>query len=906
MLSDRKISLLLVVAILLATPLYLLYRTLQADEQQQAQQRFEQRARLSFNHAEQNLGALQEQLVALRNLMALKPELSRAQFDLFTSQLNMSAYGIAAFEWIPRVPRSERTQWTARARSEGVFDFRITDSGKTTQDLFPIYYTSSAQMNGLSLGIDLASKPAVLKALQLSAQHDHIHLGISENTQLDETEGAEVRLLLPVFGYAEDTGNVRSLRGYVSAMIRFEEAINIMLGPVLSSLNGLGLEIFDDNSGTAPLFSSTGRSLPQKLPQISFEQPLGDIRLRYRFIDISPPAPWWQPSRPTLMVLGITLSALVVLLLLQRSIRRRAQAEALAQQQGRSLQAVRNEYHNLFEKVIEGVYSATLDGRFMKVNPALARAFSYETPAEMLNNINHIGQQLHRDGNSYARFLDRLNAQHEVQNFEWEGLDKNGDPIWLSENAYLSHLEDGTPIYQGTIDVITERKLNEQQLNYQARHDSLTGLLNRTAFQQTLEECLHQRHGGAVLFVDIDGFKKINDSLGHGVGDQFLKELANRLRHSVRNEDLVARMGGDEFVIYTSTDAPKNCVTQLAERLQQQVSAPFMLSDQNQLLQVSASIGITFIGPEYQHADDVLRDADLAMYEVKNNGKADHQIFSTKLHERSQKQAQLETLLLSAMNRNEFRLYYQPVVNLTDGRVRGFEALLRWHSPELGLVSPTRFIPLAEQTTLIHDLGLWAVREAMNGLVRLKKAAGDNTLTLNINLSPSQLQHDELLKQLPLLLENTGLLAQDINFELTESALHSDEQQFIERLQAIRQLGFGIYIDDFGTGYSSLKRLVRFPVSGLKIDRSFVDRMDKDQNKQVMVEMIITMARLLQLNVVAEGIETEPERQLLMKQQCYAAQGFLFYKPLPERHLIEQLARAETDDTLGRLSWITV
>lgn len=714
---------------------------------------------------------------------------------------------------------------------------------------------------------------------------------------MDETEGAEFRLLLPV------KSEQQHLMGYVSAMFRFEETINVLLGSILTTHSGLGLTIQDNDSGEQ-LFSSIPAARATQLGTVlraNHRLILGDRKFNFHFVDLSPQAPWWQPSRASLMVAGIALVALLMLLLLQHTRTRRARAEELARQQTRSLKAVQSDYHNLFEKVVEGVYSATLDGRFKRVNPALARAFGYSEPGEMLDNIQQIGHQLYQQPLRYQQFLQQLEAESEVLNFEWEGRDRHGNVVWLSENAYLSQDEQGQVLYQGTIDVITERKENEQRLRYQARHDALTGLLNRSAFQQTLDSGLQQHEQGTVLFIDIDGFKKINDSLGHAIGDRFLCELAQRLRQSIRSDDTLARIGGDEFVIYSHSSSSEAQVTQLAERLQARVCEEFWLDGMNQPLQVSASIGIRFITKGWHRASDILRDADLAMYEVKNNGKGTHHVFSDELHERMSRQNRLEQLLEHALERNELSLHYQPVVCMQGQQISGFEALLRWRNSELGWVSPAQFIPLAEQSSLIRTLGTWVINEGLAGLARIQQQSRQPGLTLNINLSPRQLGDNHLLERLPDLLERHHLHPEQINFELTESALNIDEETIIRRLAALREQGFGIYIDDFGTGYSSLKRLIDFPATGIKIDRSFVDRIDEDQNKRVMIEMIMSMSELLDLNVVAEGIETWAEQQMLLQQGCTRAQGYLFYRPLPEAAVIETLNQ-DDDSQLSKLT----
>nr|WP_255487259.1 EAL domain-containing protein [Oceanospirillum sediminis] len=821
--------------------------------------------------------------------MTYQPDLTRQQFDQFNAQSPLSGYGIAAYEWIPRVTLSDVPLLTRQAVDAGIFDFRFSRVGESPV-FFPIYYSASAQMNGLSLGINLAATPAIRNTMMTSRNIDRLQLVMSENMGFDEATTPEVRLILPVFHLNEQGQPGAAIRGFVSAMIHFDEAMQVLLGPVLSQQQNLGLNLYRQSDVGAELLFTSLRPHQRKSSDlvqartISFYQSYGNWTLKYQFIDLNPASPWWSLSRSALITIGLALISLLFLVLLRYTLYRRAQAEALAREQARSLEAAQNEYHSLFEKVVEGVYSATLDGRYLKVNPALARAFGYQNPAEMQLAINHIGQQLHRDQQSYQAFLKHLLEHKEVYNYEWEGQDRDGNTIWLSENAYLSASDEGA-VYKGTLDVITERKFNEQQLNYQANHDPLTGLLNRTACQALLERRLKQRQWGQVWFIDLDGFKKINDTYGHGVGDLFLKTIADRLRLILRSQDNIARIGGDEFVLCLEGDMNSAAVQQLADRLQSEVTMPVCLDGSPVPLKVSASIGVTRLGPHYHQACDILRDADMAMYEVKKNGKASHQIFSPELHHLVQQQNEFEQQLENALKGEEFFLTYQPVVCLKDRQVRGFEVLLRWQNEQLGLVSPERFIPLAEQKHLIQPIGRWVIKEALHRLAGIRQSLDDNSLYLNINLSPIQLHDDQLLKWLPDIIRETGISPSSVRFELTESALDADETVISSHLVALRKLGFRLYIDDFGTGYSSLKRLVEFPVDGVKIDRSFVHHMETDRNKQAMIEVIINMARLLNLHVVAEGVETEAQRLLLQEEGCRYAQGYLFARPLPEQDL---------------------
>jgi len=877
---------------LLLFPLYFLYAALQESEEERVYEQLNQHASLAFGTAQRNLDALQEHLVALRSMMTYQPELSREQFDLFNAQSSLSDYGIVVYEWIPKTTPQQAPTLIREAFDTGIFDFRFSRIGSGGV-FYPIYYSASAQMNGLSLGINLADIDSIREGMTLAARDNSLQLVISDNMSLDEATTPEVRLLLPVFALDEQGEVSSELRGYVSAMTHFDAAMEILLGPVLSQRQNLGLEIYREGlQDTELLFTSLHQENSMPGYRIDFTQNYANWQLRYQFVDLSPPMPWWYLSRSTLIVTGISLIILLFLLLLRHTFYRRIRAEELAREKTRSLELAQNEYHNLFEKVVEGVYSATLEGQFLKVNPALARAFGYEEPRQMQQAVEHIGRQLHRENQSYLAFLQMLKEKKEVFNYEWEGEDRHGNTIWLSENAYLNTGDDDCVVYQGTLDVITDRKFNEQQLSYQANHDALTGLLNRTACQNFLEKYLQNKQWGVVLFIDLDGFKKINDTYGHGVGDFFLQEIANRLTQILRKKDRIARIGGDEFVIYFEGEMSQQTIKLLAERLQREVTQPVLLDGASIALHVSASIGFTFLGPHYQHARDILRDADLAMYEVKKNGKANYQVFSLALHEQIQRQTEFDDLLHSALEKKEFSLCFQPVVCLKDARTRGFEVLLRWYNPKLGQVSPDHFIPLAEKSLLIQPLGLWVITQALASFRRLSLLQPDAGLYLNINLSPRQLHDDQLVKALPRLLTEAKVAPESIRFELTESALDMNEQVVTERLSALRTMGFQIYIDDFGTGYSSLKRLVQFPIDGIKIDRSFVDGLENDGSKQVMIEVIVTMARLLNLQVVAEGVETEGQRKLLEVGGCRLAQGYLFSRPLPEVELSRQLERA--------------
>lgn len=424
-------------------------------------------------------------------------------------------------------------------------------------------------------------------------------------------------------------------------------------------------------------------------------------------------------------------------------------------------------------------------------------------------------------------------------------------------------------------------RLNEQ-LQHDAFHDALTGLANRALFLDRLEQVMRRQRqrpsgGYAVLFMDFDRFKLVNDSLGHGVGDALLKALGKRLLDCVRPGDTVARLGGDEFTILLETVDSLEETTRTAERIQHELAKPFDIAGHR--LHSSASMGIVTGEVGHTSADDVLRDADLAMYRAKALGKARYQVFTPEMRERAVSLLSLENDLRQALGRGELRVFYQPIVSIASEKITGFEALVRWEHPNHGLVSPAEFIPIAEETGLIIDLDRWVLREACRQ-VKAWQIDFQTNLTVSVNLSGQQFNDANLVEVVQTVLSETAFEPGRLKLEITESTLMQHANITIDILKKLKATGVQVYIDDFGTGYSSLNYLQRFPVNTLKIDRAFVNQMLQSPESDALIETIITMAEKLNLNVVAEGIETEAQLQRLKTLGCGLGQGYLFAKPL--------------------------
>ena len=436
---------------------------------------------------------------------------------------------------------------------------------------------------------------------------------------------------------------------------------------------------------------------------------------------------------------------------------------------------------------------------------------------------------------------------------------------------------------------ITERRSFEEQLLHDAFHDALTGLPNRALFMDRLSHAIalsHCRKNSlcAILFIDLDRFKMVNDSLGHAAGDQLLIAVANRLLASLRSGDTIARLGGDEFAILLEDIENVTFAISIAERVYQELSFPFLLNDQE--IFVSASIGIAADDTKNNSAEDFLRDADIAMYQAKRLGKSCYQVFTPTMHIHAVEAFRLETELRLALERQEFRLHYQPIVSLQTGQLDGFEALIRWQHPERGLVSPKDFIPLAEETGLIVPLGRWVLWQACRQMQLWKeKFPVASDLTVSINVSGKQFLQPDFLEQIKHILEKTQLKPRQLKLEMTESILMRNARSVIEILQDLRSLGIQLSIDDFGTGYSSLSYLHRFPINTLKIDRSFIKNIDVNSEELEIVRTVMMLAANLNMSVIAEGIETQEQLAQLKELGCQSGQGYLLSKPVSQESI---------------------
>ncbi len=570
----------------------------------------------------------------------------------------------------------------------------------------------------------------------------------------------------------------------------------------------------------------------------------------------------------------------------EMSIRQAEQAEQYAkilESQSDALRESEERFRSAFDHAPIGIGLVTPDGQFLKVNVALTQILGYSE--NDLLKMDYQSITLPEDlGQILSKVNEILTGKIATCQMEQRYVHSSGRTVWTSWSVSAAgEIQSRLPNLIFQVQDITGKKVAEEKLHHDATHDALTGLPNRLMFMNSLDRALERRgitgsHKVSVLFIDLDRFKYVNDSLGHLIGDELLKEIANRLRECLRPSDLVARLGGDEFTILVEGVYNDQEVTRIAARIQQKFGIPFNLKGHE--VYSSASIGILHASDQHGSSEDVMRDADTAMYQAKRAGKARHEIFDEKMHSAAKEILKLETDLRRAVERDEIEVYYQPIYSLKTLEIESFESLARWEHPELGKISPGKFIPLAEEIGLIDRLSDQVLRKACSQIGSLRARPDGRDYAVSVNLSCRQFGQVALVQNIEGILIQTAFSPRNLKLEITESVFFEHQDRAIVMLNQLREIGIEINIDDFGTGYSNLGYLKKLPISALKIDRTFVSMIDPHGNHDEIVRAIVNLARTLGLKVVAEGVETESQRDLLRRLECESGQGFFFAKPM--------------------------
>lgn len=557
-------------------------------------------------------------------------------------------------------------------------------------------------------------------------------------------------------------------------------------------------------------------------------------------------------------------------------------------------------FRSLFENNEDGMILVDMAGRILSMNPAMSKITGYHESAYIDQHIERIGLDQARLVGEGAEEKRDPAFDEKPRRYETTLNHKNGETILLSIMR-IPVLIDGKIIGNHIIAKdITEEKRIKGSIHHLAYHDELTGLPNRRKFNQFIGEAIErngeQRTPFAVMVVDIDRFKMINDSLGHAYGDLFLQMVSERMQIAIKgHQAILARMGGDEFTFICFHDLIEHEAAILAKQIISSIQSPYRLKDND--FYVTASVGIAIYPEHGTDAGELLKNADTAMYEVKKRGKNDFQFYSEELATLLREKIELEDDLRKAIERNELLIHYQPQISTITNQMTGVEALVRWNHPTRGTLSPGVFIPIAEEAGIIFEIGTWVLREACRQMRKWHDGGGPR-IPVSVNLSSQQFHHLNLAQYIRQVLEETGLEPQYLDLEITESMM-MDASVSASILQELSEYGVRISLDDFGTGYSSLGYLRQFPIHKLKIDRSFITDITMNKHDQAIVATIISMANHLNLDVIAEGIETKDQLDILMSNECKEIQGYYFSRPLPPEEVEQMLFANLMEETRG-------
>ena len=864
---------------------------------------------------------------ALAGLYDASLEVDRDEFRKFTASLLGQHGDIQAVMWAPRVPVEERAALERRAAREGLKNFRIREfsSGalppaEAREAHYPVFFLQPMEQNADLLGFDSMSNPAYRGALEVA--RDTGEVAASGPIHVNTEQGLEYGLLVAQAVYQKGVAldslveRRTALQGYVMQLFRVGDFIEEALAETTTL--GLDLSVLyeksPDNSQRIYIHASRSRKIEGLISTLtsSDENSVGLIwRTSLGLLDQPwelrfTPAPHFWAGHPVWRSWVVSLTGALMSILLGTYImtlsRQSRRAESLARRLTRANENLEDEIvgrtlveeqavklSHAIQQAADAVMITDRNGIIEYVNPAFESMTGYAREEAVGKKSNLVRSGRH-DAAFYSQLWGTI-ARGGVYQDVLINRRKNG--VLYYEEKTITPLKDragNVTHYIATGKDITERMQTQERLHYLAYNDLLTELPNRLLFLERLGHALQVRRGPAhrlaIMFLDLDRFKVINDTLGHQIGDALLQKIAGLLPATVSEGDTVARLGGDEFGVLLEELPSLDTVAVLARKLLATFSQPFHIGGHE--LYITPSIGVSVYPEDGNDADTLLKNADVAMYRAKDQGGNTYQYYSSDMSSKAFERLSLETSLRRALEREEFRVYYQPQIDLLSGKLAGAEALIRWQHPDLGVVSPLEFIPLLEETGLIVPVGDWILRQACQWA-----AAGQRhgPLQVSVNLSGRQFRDPGLAERVTQALEMSGLKPTLLELEITESVLMQSDKNSVENLLALDRVGARLAIDDFGTGYSSLAYLKRFPIKTLKIDRTFIRDINVDQDDAAIVTAIIAMAHGLKVEVVAEGVETTQQLDFLRELGCDTIQGFLISRPLPVAEVNRFIAR---------------
>ncbi len=846
-----------------------------------------------------------DSLLSLGKFFEADEQVTREEFTQYTSSMVRNKK-VQAWQWVSRVPAAEREAFEKRTRQEGIKDFFIfekdREDNKIAAGVRDTYYTVSyiepLQENREVLGYDAGSEKIRRSAL-LEAETTKLN-SASQPVRLIQDRGANKGIIVyrPIF--KEQQGE--RPEGFVGLVLRLQQ----MLSETLTQ------SAYGDISICMNWSEITLRNTQDNLAFYCPDSPSDDLALdaaslkqRIRFVSVYPVfvfgrsynltafpgASFLKEHQPWKAWLGLFLGLLLTFILtfLVRLVNnRRFLLEEKVRERTAQLAENEERLRLALEASHQGSYDVDLTTGNVLVSPHYALMLGYD-PSEFQESVEKWRSRLHPEEREliFAIFEDFIMDRIHCYQVEFRQQKATGEWIWiLSLGKIITRDNQGRALRMlGTHTDITERKQAEAKIQQLAYYDSLTGLPNRLLLFDRVEKAISKakkdNYYGAVLFIDLDRFKNLNDARGHAAGDRLLAEVAIRLKMALGNQDTISRFGGDEFVVLLPEVSPElDMTTKLSlikgEKILTYLSAPFLFEGEEVI--IGASIGVSIFPKAQETANDILKEADTAMYQAKAGGRNRVVAFETTMQIEAECRYTLEREIRRALEEEQFLLYLQPQVDVT-GNLMGAEVLLRWQHPVRGLMPPSAFLPIAEETRLIVPIGEWALRKTCYYLAEIH--ALGSLLHLSVNVSPHQFCQPNFVKTVKSILATTGAEPTHLTLEVTECLIMENIHQAVATMLELKTLGINFSIDDFGTGYSSLAYLKRLPVNELKIDRSFVQDAPRDPNDAALVEAIISVARHFQLEIVAEGVETKEQAEFLKKRGCNYYQGYLYGKPVP-------------------------
>jgi diguanylate cyclase (GGDEF)-like protein/PAS domain S-box-containing protein len=831
-------------------------------------------------------------------------KVSRTQFEEFTKQVMNDQHAILGMSWLPRVTYDQRVAHEREAMLDGIPDYRIKsvapDGSMATSpeksEYFPVFYNVTEASQSSAYGLDVSDGSMRQKTLESARDSDAIAASPIFTLQSGTGHRRGFIVALPVYarGLPHNTleERHRNLQGYISVVLQTSVLVETILSTTRKA-GGLDLYFYSADAGrdTSELVYFHGsrsravaidpqpRSALSAGPHWTGSIQVGDGRWTMIAVPI-PGGPGIVVRSGAWMALlfGLFVTALVVAYIWStgRHGRRLQIANGQLDRTLGTLNTVNDELSAALNNMVQGFIMFDSQQRIAVFNKRYIEMYGMSPDIvrpgcpfiELLHHRAALGILKTDPQQSHDEVLADL-AKGEVTTLIAESGD--GREILITNKP----MPGGG--WVATHEDVTERRRAEAKISHMALHDGLTGLVNRHFFNDELTGCfdhLARDQQFALLCLDLDRFKKVNDTLGHPLGDKLLQQVAARLRLCVRDYDTVARLGGDEFAILQRGVAEPAGARSLSERIIATLGRPFDL-DGHQVL-IGVSIGIALAPTDATDSVELLKAADLALLRVKVDSRGSYRFFDTDLDGRIQARHSLERDLRKALSRNEFVMHYQPLVNLQSGQIFAFEALIRWNHPERGMIPPADFISFAEETGLIVPIGEWALRQACKDA-----AKWPGSLSVAVNLSPLQFKEHDICQTVSDAMARSGLSADRLELEITETALLRNQESTLENMRRLRELGVRVAIDDFGTGYSSLSTLINFPFDKIKIDRSFVHDLLSKRNSRAIIQAVVQLASGLGLQTTAEGVENQGEVEYLKRVGCTEAQGYLFSKAVP-------------------------